>query len=172
MSTERYEYEICEQCNQPIPGQVVRTADDYPLCVPCAKGLGEETMSKEQKVAYVPLSAEDIKQIRDSITGEPWEYECADERNGIAKILVGAGRWREFEHHSPENAAFITDAPKFIDRLLEIIEEHKTHAAALAQVWEAIEQLPTLPNTEGYESVRMQDVMALRARASQPEPTS
>lgn len=32
-------YDACESCSTPITGQVVRTADDVPLCEPCAAEL-------------------------------------------------------------------------------------------------------------------------------------
>jgi hypothetical protein len=66
----------------------------------------------------IPL--DEIKKLRSSITGEPWLLE--PDNGETCKIIVGDGRWRAFNHHLPENAAFIVRSPSIVDALISMIE--------------------------------------------------
>jgi hypothetical protein len=67
------------------------------------------------------LTVESIKEMLKKITPD-WKLERS-EGSDICKIVVGNGRWRDFEHHLPENAEFIIASPTIVRYLLERLEE-------------------------------------------------
>lgn len=74
-------------------------------------------MSNEESKSDVVREARELLR---KITPD-WRLQHSPDTD-ICKILVGNDRWKDFNHHLPENAALIARAPRLISALCDEVE--------------------------------------------------